>query len=84
VVLGPLFKTRSEMEDRFKFRAYDIHCNEMRKVHILGHNNDGSIWVEFEDGTGIDNIELKYLMRSTGLKDKNGKLIFKGCFMEAE
>jgi hypothetical protein len=58
------------MEDRFKFRAW----NEIKKKMIYGprDGNDSPSWILALP------IEDKFKMQCTGLKDKNGKLIYEG------
>ena len=62
--------------DRFIFRVWD----EKRKLYVLpgdlSIDCDGQLW---ENCTPIDNSDNHlFIEQCTGLKDKNGKLIFEG------
>lgn len=51
------------MEDRFKFRAWDLDQKQFTYFH-LGETQSPAPW------------DMDYINQCTGLKDKNGKLIF--------
>ena len=66
------------MQDRFKFKHWDKQINKMRYGDIqLG--NDGKPFVIVDSiENPIEDIEDVITLQCTGLKDKNGKLIYEG------
>ncbi len=61
-----------------KFRVWEPDTEFMNDQVRVTSNRFGSdeVWVEATEAFGWKEVDKKYLMQSTGLKDKNGVEIF--------
>ena len=66
------------MNDRFKFRHWDKQVNKMRYGDIQLGSNGIPFIISPELPMLVQDIEDVITMQCTGLKDKNGKLIYEG------
>lgn len=71
------------MNDRFKFRVWDKKKKEWLNPSIIGINLNGEIIAPDDTYLNHNPTDL-VLTQCTGLKDKNGKLIFEGDILTYE
>ena len=70
------------MKDRFKFKHWDKQIKQMRYGDIqLGYNGQPFVITDNKEKP-VEDIKDVVTLQCTGLKDKNGKLIYEGDILK--